>query len=849
MRKFEHPYNLKTARWIRKHLILQKDKGKRKQFLESLEDVFGSRYAEMLRYISNDYRVMIRDDQMWSDFDSEDWVGAVWSCGRAYGKALRNDQLVKTPNGWIPIGEISVGDKVLDRKSGLQRVEAVYPQGVVKLFNIEASDGRTSVACKDHLWTGFIGNQLRPEGDSVTLKTSEIVDLLKKGKRFYLPKISGQEDFKEFSEFKIDPYVLGLLIGDANMSQRHVAISTADQEILNAIEDVGYKVNHWSNYDYGVTGATTAIREIGLLGKTSHTKFIPEEYFEGNYQQRVALIQGLMDTDGTANRISGALEFSTVSEQLAKDFQKLCWSIGGSCKIVDRKTKCNGKEFSSFRVTLQLHENVEPFRLARKKKNYKHREVHNYVRITSYSEAKSAEATCITVSGDESLFITNNYLVTHNTWAGSPACIEYAMQHPNSRIGLIAPTFGMGRTNMIEGSSGIIKLSPKGFKPKYNRSDGTLTWPNGATAKLFSAENGDRIRGENFNYIWVDEFCFCKFTGQDDDFWKMAKMALRAGNCPKYTITTSPRPIKALRELYELSKRPNSNVLFHTGTTFDNYSLPQSFIDEIKLDEGTSLYNQEVLGMILEENAGAIFTNENILRVELDAHGEDPDKYNDRLEKLINSMDSIVVGVDPNVVEDISSDETGIVICGRKNDKGYVFKDASSRGKIKDVYRTVVKMYYRYNADAVVVETNNGGDFIPAAIYNIDPMVVVEKVFASRGKRARAEPIGLLYERQKIYHVGIHQDLEVQMTDYNPQVHTKSPDRMDALVWAFTKLFPASMRGLFNTESVAEVYKSPKKKHEVTDLYEDFYKQAEQDNDPYNLHNSDEDMEDSLVYI
>ena len=369
------------------------------------------------------------------------------------------------------------------------------------------------------------------------------------------------------------------------------------------------------------------------------------------------------------------------------------------------------------------------------------------------------------------------------TACGAPAVIDYAIEFPNCRIGLIAPTFGMGRTNMIEGSSGILQMSPKGFKPSYNKSDGSLTWPNGSTAKLFSAENGDRVRGENLHMAWGDEFCFFKFTNGDDDVWKMVNMALRKGRSPKFIITTSPRPIRQIKELNDLSKLPNSNIIFKTGTTFDNYSLPQSYIDNIKLGEGTSLYNQEVLGMILEENTNAIFVNENILRIELDVSGEDYEEYDKRLQKLIESMDHIVVGVDPNVVEDIESDETGIVVCGRKGDKGYVFKDASRRGKISDIYKTVIDLYYEYRADCIVVETNNGGDFIPNAIFNIDPHVVVEKVFASRGKRARAEPIGLLYERKKIYHVGIHRELEAQMTEYNPQVHSKSPDYLKS-VWS-----------------------------------------------------------------
>lgn len=409
------------------------------------------------------------------------------------------------------------------------------------------------------------------------------------------------------------------------------------------------------------------------------------------------------------------------------------------------------------------------------------------------------------------------------TWAGSPACIEYAMQHPDARIGLIAPTFGMGRTNMLEGSSGIIQQSPRGFKPKYNRSDGTLEWPNGATAKLFSAENGDRIRGENFNYIWVDEFCFCKFTGKDDDFWKMAKMALRKGRSPKYTITTSPRPIKAIKDLYEQSKLPNSPIRFRTGTTYDNYALPKSFIKEIELEKGTALYNQEILGMILDENLGAIFQLEDIKRLDLLGYGDDPDDFDIRLAELVDDMEQIVIGVDPNVIEDIDSDETGIVICGRKGSRGYVFRDESRRGKISDIYAHICKMYHLYKADAVVVEVNNGGDFIPTAIFNIDPYVVVKSVHASRSKKARAEPIGLLYERGLIYHVGVFRELEAQMTGYNPQIDKKSPDRMDALVWAMVQLFPKTMRGLYSDMSDTpdtDPYKRPDKK-EVEDLYKD----------------------------
>lgn len=432
------------------------------------------------------------------------------------------------------------------------------------------------------------------------------------------------------------------------------------------------------------------------------------------------------------------------------------------------------------------------------------------------------------------------------SYCGAAAVIEFAIQTPNARIGLLGPTFSMAKQNMIQGSSGILGLSPIGFKPKYNKSDGTLTWPNGATAKVFSAENGDRVRGENFHLVWSDEWAFFKHSSGDDDIWDNAKKALRAGSHPRYIITTSPRPIKGLKDLYEQSKKDGSNTIFTTGTTFDNYSLPQSFIDEVKLGEGTSLYNQEVLGMILEENLGAIFSYETIKRIDLDVAGEDVEKYDERYQKLVNSMDSIVVAVDPNVVEDISSDETGITVTGRKGDKAYVFKDASRRGKISHIYADIVRLYHEYGAEAVVVETNNGGDFIPTAIHNIDPMVVVKKVFASKGKRARAEPIGLLYERGKIYHVGIHRELEAQMCEYNPQVHKKSPDRMDSLVWSITYLYPSTMRGLFDSDSVTDSL-DKNKKTKITDLYADLYNQVNDEFNPYSL--SQEEPDEGDVYF
>lgn len=774
---FKHPYSFEIARQIRTQLIFQEDTEIQKEFLESLMELFPSRFAEILNYMSKDYRIFLRDDQLWTDFESDDHATEVFCCGRAWGKALKNSELVQVPNGWSRIDNLAVGDEILTKEGSVQAVTGVYPQGTVPLYSINTFDGRRSECCHDHLWTGYLGNNLNMKGEEITITAKELSQHLKAGKIFYIPTVNGDEDSQKPSELTIEPYALGALLGDGNMTERHVGFSSNDIPVVEKIKAAGYEVTKWkSKYEYGVKGVIGKLRELGLQGKSSHTKFIPPEYLSANFEQRTALLQGLMDTDGSIE-IGGRMEFTTVGTQLKDDFLQLCWSLGLTAKAAERITHCNGKPFKSYRIRITVPVAFKPFTLERHLDRMVRKERHNFIKITSFEDIKSEEATCISVSGEDKLFVTNSFMVTHNTWAGSPATIEYAIENPGCHIGLLAPTFNMGKSNMIENASGILELSPKGFKPVYNKSEGSLTWPNGSTARLFSAENGGRVRGQNFNFLWADEWCFFKYPKESaNNLWTMAKMALRKGDRPKSIITTSPMPVKHLRELHKESLKENSRVIFHTGTTFENYSLPQDYIDDVLSICGTRLYNQEILGQILEDNDDAIFTMADIKRKILDTNDDDLDHYNEKFEALIKSMDELVIAVDPHVVEDPDSDETGITICGRKGKYGYVFKDASRRGRISGIYEYIVDLYHFYLVDSVIIETNNGGDVIPTLIANIDPMVRTKTVFASKGKRARAEPIGALYERGLIHHVGIFPTLEAQMCGYNPQVDKKSPD-------------------------------------------------------------------------
>ena len=162
-------------------------------------------------------------------------------------------------------------------------------------------------------------------------------------------------------------------------------------------------------------------------------------------------------------------------------------------------------------------------------------------------------------------------------------------------------------------------------------------------------------------------------------------------------------------------------------------------------------------------------------------------------------MSRVVVGVDPAVTSNEDSDLTGIVVCGLGQDgHGYVIEDASLMSTPDGWAARVVKAYHDNKADRVIAETNNGGDLVEVVIRTKDRNCSYKKVTATRGKAIRAEPIAALYEQGRIHHVGGFAELEDQMVEFDPLTSTKSPDRMDALVWAFTELFDNSTTGLID---------------------------------------------------
>ena len=347
-------------------------------------------------------------------------------------------------------------------------------------------------------------------------------------------------------------------------------------------------------------------------------------------------------------------------------------------------------------------------------------------------------------------------------------------------VHLIAPTSADARDVMVEGPSGILSVcwdmdvTDKGDRlgvPKYEPSKRRLTWANGAEARLFSAEEPDRLRGPQCYSMWCDELAAWKNL---QDTWDMAMMGLRLGDDPRCMVTTTPRPLPLLKKIM---KDPMTAIT--TGSTFDNaaYLAPQFLAAVRDKYEGTRLGRQELMAELLEDIPGALWKDEMFKRT------DDP-----------GDIIRIVVAVDPSGASgegDEKADAIGIVVAGiRRNGTYVILEDASEKLSPHAWASKVATKFEKWQADRIVAEINYGGAMVKSVIQTVDESLPIRMVTASRGKQIRAEPIAALYEQGKVEHYGDTAALEQQMVlmTYDGYCGDGSPDRLDAAVWALTDL-------------------------------------------------------------
>ena len=314
---------------------------------------------------------------------------------------------------------------------------------------------------------------------------------------------------------------------------------------------------------------------------------------------------------------------------------------------------------------------------------------------------------------------------------------------------------------------------PPYSRPNYEPSLHKITFPSGAVGFTFTADEPERLRGPQCTKYWADEPCAWRFI---DDAWDNLMFGFRLGDDTRGICTTTPKPVKWLMDLIA-----NPATVTTRHSSYENRAnlAPAFFADIVRRYEGTRIGRQELLAEILTDVPGALWTIQRI------------DELREKNAAKIPwaSVVRIVIAIDPAVSSNPDSDETGIVVAGLTR-AGHVIiiDDLSGRYTPLQWASVAISAFRGRRADMIVGEVNNGGDLVGANIRAVEPNAPFRAVRASRGKYLRAEPVSALYEQGRVHHIGSFPELEQQMCTWTPQSGQKSPDRLDALVWAVTEL-------------------------------------------------------------
>jgi phage terminase large subunit-like protein len=339
-----------------------------------------------------------------------------------------------------------------------------------------------------------------------------------------------------------------------------------------------------------------------------------------------------------------------------------------------------------------------------------------------------------------------------------------------------APRWAMSRAVMVEGDSGLLAIAPPGSRPAWEPSLRRLTWPNGAIATLYSAQEPESLRGPQHSHAWCDEIAkWDNAGGRAEAAWDNLALGLRLGDCPRVMATTTPRSVPLVRRLLDAD-----GVVVARGRSEDNArNLPDRFLRDMRRAfGGTTLGRQELDGELVDDLPGALWS-----RAMLD---------NCREGAAPAAPVRTVIGVDPPA--SANGDACGIIVCALGNDGiARVLADvAGEKASPERWARGVARAPEVWCADRVVAEANQGGAMVASVLRAADVALPLRLVHASRGKVARAEPVAALYEAGRVRHCGMFAKLEDELCGliagggyHGPG---RSPDRADALVWALTEL-------------------------------------------------------------
>jgi len=581
-----------------------------------------------------------------------DWRIWMVKAGRAWGKALALDTAVPTPTGWTTMGAVQPGDEVFDELGRPCRVEATSPvQFGRACYRVTFGDGTEVVADADHEWltSTHWRSPRRPECEPGVRTTEEIRWTLlpgpegsgpegdhpdggpkgTRGDRNHSVAVTGALDLPE-ADLPIDPYILGCWLGDG--SSACADLTTADEEhMMAAAEAVGYRIGRTRRrraeagcvtFSVGgrpgvrdpLTGQMrangslhSALRELGLL----RNKHVPPVYLRASAAQRLALLQGLMDTDGCVSSRANTCEFSVTRRALADGAAEVATSLGFVVRRAEGRARLYGRDCGPV-FDVRFRPTRPVFRLARKMARLNFavkqgvRATHRM--IVAVEPVPSVPVRCIRVASASHLFLATRAMIpTHNSRTGSEWLIHQALGRPGTTWAVVAASRDDLQATCLEGDSGLLRAAGmERLDPAYNRTALVLRLPNGSVIRGLSAERPERTRGPNLAGAWLDEFAIWRYRMAWDDLMP----ALRRGEA-RIVITTTPKPTPLMRELLA---REDGSVVVTGGGIRDNLpNLSEAAVADLQRRwAGTRRGLQELEGEMLTDTPGALWTAERL---------------------------------------------------------------------------------------------------------------------------------------------------------------------------------------------------------------------------------------------
>jgi phage terminase large subunit-like protein len=753
------------------------------------------------------------------------WVYYLLRCGRGFGKDIDITTPVPTPNGWKTMADLQVGDQVFGEDGKPTTITWVSPIFHNPCYQLTFSTGETVIAGQDHQWLTHTHANRKSAGRSInpsqpTVKTTK--ELFETQR--YLEHESNHSIIVSKSlqystkQLPIDPYVLGCWLGDGQSNTG--AIECADQQILDEIGKV-YSVNltissvgksKSSRYRIGnlldqmLNGTPHKIGELTKLLQENNlinNKHIPAIYLHSNIEQRMSLLQGLMDTDGSCDK-RGVLEFRNTNKLLTEQTYELILSLGIKATMHQNESWLYDKRCADrYRIYSQTDKPV--FRLDRKRSNQRTPQNDCCRYITKIERVPTVPTKCISVDNASHLYlITKSCIPTHNSHAGA-AWVAKKIRQGAKKIGLCGPTYSDVSDTMVPMI--LSWFLPEEFAdPSHPYTDYKIKFKNGAQIHCYSSEV--EKKGPNLEYLWCDEIAtWCQ--GQPDKIKERfddITRAVRKGKHPQTIITSTPKNHPFFTWFQKNIDGYNQNFKLVQGSMLENPTLSQAYKDnQIALYAHNSKGRQELFGDLITDTEGAFWNHKEIddLRAPLPSPliitarksavptnaqlmGLEP--MPTPIDKSIPHLTRMGIGFDPS--GSVDGDECGILaVALYSNQHAYVIEDASGSYNPNDYAIKLDQLYRKYPCSFVMVESNFGGkESFLYILRSVNATMNVKTIHSKTGKATRAEHISGLYAQGRVHHVGSFKYLEDQMTTFNVH-YSKSPDRLDALGFVLTELF------------------------------------------------------------